>query len=234
MRPAARPNPPEVIERDRLAVSREVAGDKAVARGDDHEALSCWTEALDILTARARSAEAARVAAKMASTEESLGESAAACAHYAQAADLYKLAGDAHRVPMCLNNLAMLHKLSGEVEKASVLLTRALDQASSCYGAVHGETALIATNLGAVLCECGDLVRSEQHHMQALGIRERLFGPTHPEVGLSLGHLAVIYQMRGENERARSFYAAALAILDEFPDLHQAERTILRENLEGL
>jgi tetratricopeptide (TPR) repeat protein len=234
MAQAASLDPPEFVARDKAALSMEVAGDKASARGDEREALSCWGEALEILTSRARAAEAARVASKMAMTEENLGESESACAHYAQAADLYKLAGDKHRVPMCLNNLAMLRKLSGELEEAAVLLGRALDEASRCHGAVHGETALIATNLGAVLCECGDLLGAEQRHIQALGIREQLFGPNHPEVGLSLGHLAVIHQMHGHHERARTFYTSALAILEEFPQLHQAERSILRENLEGL
>jgi len=234
MAAGAPPNHPEFVARDKAALSMEVAGDKASSRGDDREALSCWGEALEILTSRGRSADAARVASKMAMTEENLGESESACAHYAQAADLYKLAGDLHRVPMCLNNLAMMRKLSGELEEASVLLGRALEEASRCHGSVHGETALIATNLGAVLCECGDLLGAEQRHMQALGIREQLFGPNHPEVGLSLGHLAVIHQMHGDHERARSFYTAALEILDQFPRLHETERTILRENLEGL
>ncbi len=234
MAQAASPESPEFVARDKAALSMEVAGDKASSRGDEREALSCWAEALEILTSRARSAEAARVASKMATTEENLGESESACAHYAQAADLYNLAGDQPHVPMCLNNLAMLRKLSGELEEASILLTRALEESSRCHGSVHGETALIATNLGAVLCECGDLLGAEQRHMQALGIREQLFGPNHPEVGLSLGHLAVIHQMHGDHERARSFYTAALEILDQFPRLHETERSILRENLEGL
>ncbi len=220
--------------RAELAVSREVAGDTASARGDEREALSCWAEALEILTDRSKSIEAARVASKMAMVEEGLGEDEAACGHYAQAAEFYRRSGSAHRVPMCLNNLAMLRKATGQIEEATETLTMALDEASRCHGQVHGETALIATNLGAVLCERGDLLGAEQRHMQALGIREQLFGTTHPEVGLSLGHLAVIHQMRGETERARSFYSSALAILDEFPGLHQAERAILRENLAGL
>jgi tetratricopeptide (TPR) repeat protein len=231
---AASPDPPDFVARDKAALSMEVAGDAASSRGDHREALSCWAEALEILAVRARSAEAARVASKMAMTEENLGEPESACAHYAQAADLYKLAGDLHRVPMCLNNLAMLRKVSGDLEEASVLLGRALDEASRCHGSVHVETSLIAANLGAVLCECGDLLGAEQRHTQALGIREQLFGPNHPEVGLSLGHLAVIHQMHGDHERARSFYAAALQILDQFPRLHEAERAILRENLKGL
>ena len=234
MAPAASPNSPEFIERDHASLSLEVAGDKAASRGDDREALSCWAESLGILTDRAKSADAARVASKMAMTEENLGDAQDACAHYAQAADLYRLAGEKPRVPMCLNNLAMLQKLSGDLEEAAVLLSRALDEASLCHGSLHEETALIATNLGAVLCQSGDLLGAEQCHIQALGIREQLFGPTHPEVGLSLGHLGVLHQLRGDHDGALRFYSSALAILDEFPRLHEAERAILRENLAGL
>lgn len=234
MAPAASPNSPEFIERDHASLSLEVAGDKAASRGDDREALSCWAESLGILTDRAKSADAARVASKMAMTEENLGDAQDACAHYAQAADLYQLAGEKPRVPMCLNNLAMLQKLSGDLEEAAVLLSRALDEASLCHGSLHEETALIATNLGAVLCQSGDLLGAEQCHMQALGIREQLFGPTHPEVGLSLGHLGVLHQLRGDYDGAHRFYCSALAILDQFPRLHEAERAILRENLAGL
>jgi tetratricopeptide (TPR) repeat protein len=220
--------------RAELALSREVSGDAAAARGDKREALSCWAEALEILTERSKSTEAARVSSKMAMEEEELGDSEAACGHYAQAAEFYRRSGMAHRVPMCLNNLAMLRKATGHVEEAAATLALALEEASQCHGQLHGETALIATNLGAILCERGDLLGAEQRHMQALGVREQLFGTTHPEVGLSLGHLAVIHQMRGETERARSFYSSALAILDEFPSLHEAERAILRENLAAL
>lgn len=234
MAPAASPNSPEYVERDHASLALEVAGDKAASRGDQREALSCWAESLGTFTDRAKSADAARVAAKLAVIEESLGDTQSACAHYAQAADLYQLAGDKHRVPLCLNNLAMLRKLCGDLEEAAVLLGRALDEASHCHGSTHGETALIASNLGAVLCECGDLLGAEQRHMQALGIREQLFGPTHPEVGLSLGHLGVLHQMRGDREGAGRFYTSALAILNEFPQLHEPERAIFRENLAGL
>jgi hypothetical protein len=44
----------------------------------------------------------------------------------------------------------------------------------------------------------------------------------------------VLHQMRGDHEGARRFYTSALAILDEFPGLHETERTILRENVAGL
>ena len=216
------------------AMAREVEGDEFAAEGDEQAALSCWQDALEIFAESAMHAAAARVAVKMAVAAENSGEAEQACSHYARAAELYKMAGEASRVPMCLNNQAMLCKMCGNLDEAVVLLSRALEEASHCHGGVHVETALIATNLGAVLCECGDLLGAEQRHMQALAIREHLFGATHPEVGLSLGHLAVIHQMNGESSRARSFYASALAILDEFPELHEAERTILRENLAGL
>jgi tetratricopeptide (TPR) repeat protein len=225
---------PEPTGREQSALSLELAGDREADGGHGREALSCWGRALEILAAGGRPSEAARVASKMAVAEENLGEAEAAGVHYVQAADLYRIAGDQHRIPICLNNLAMLRQRAGRVEEAAVLLRRALEEASRCHGSVHGETALIATNLGTVLCACGDLLGAEQCHMQALGIREQLFGPAHPEAGLSLGHLGVIHQMRGDPGRARSFYTSALAILAEFPQLHQAERDILSENLAGL
>lgn len=223
-----------LAERDKLAVARETSGDEAAARGDQAEALSCWGEALAILQERGQSSVVARVATKMAVVEESLGHADDACTHYAQAADAHVHAGELHHVPMCLNNLAMLRKLAGKSEKAAETLRRALAQCARCHGEHHHETALIASNLGAVLAECGDLVGAVQSHMEALRVREGLYGPTHPEVGLSLGHLAVAHQLSGEEDKARRHYEAALAILGEFPGLHSAEREVLEANLAEL
>ncbi|MBJ7258991.1 MAG: tetratricopeptide repeat protein [Chthoniobacterales bacterium] len=221
-------------DRDEFATTRETCGDAAASRDDHTEALSCWGESLAILQERGRGTAAARVATKMAAVEESLGRADEACAHYAQAADAHLLGGEVHLVPMCLNNLAMLRKLAGESEESAEILRRALGQCTLCHGEHHHETALIASNLGAVLAECGDLLGAAQAHMEALRVREGLYGPTHPEVGLSLGHLAVVHQLAGEEEKARRHYAAALAILGEFPGLHSAERAVLQANLDEL
>ena len=220
--------------RDELAVTRERCGDEAAARADHAEALSCWAESLAIRQERGDGAATARVATKMAGVEESLGRADEACAHYAQAADAHQLAGEKHRVPMCLNNLAMLRKLAGDLEEAAELLRRALAQCARCHGENHQETALIASNLGAVLAECGDLLGAVQAHMEALRIREGRYGPTHPEVGLSLGHLAVAHQLGGDEEKARRHYEAALSILGEYPGVHTAERAVLQANLDEL
>lgn len=216
------------------AVAREVLGDEAAAGPDPSAALAAWNEALTAYLAAGASTEAARVALKLASCEENGGLPDQAALHYRQAADCYRAAGEVHRVPMCLNNLAMLRKLTGDMDAASELLVEALETALACHGHDHQETALIAANLGSIMCERGDLLAAEQHHIQALRIREQMFGPTHPEVGLSLGHLAVIHHIRGDLKRARSFYHSSLAILDEFPSLHEGERMILRANLQEL
>jgi tetratricopeptide (TPR) repeat protein len=222
------------VERSEKALSRELAGDSASQRGDATEAVSCWQEALEILEDRMSFAAAARVACKMAAVEESSGHLESACAHYTQAADWCRLAGEVYRVPMYLNNLAMLRKMAGELEEAAGIFRRALDEAARCHGEMHAETALIAGNLGALLCESEDLVGAEQMHMQALHIREHLHGPTHPDVGLILGHLGVVHQMRGDSSKAQRHYEAALTILNEFPGLHEEERQVLRANLAEL
>lgn len=223
-----------LTERDELAVVRETDGDKAAAQGENIEALSCWAEALAIREERGNRAAEARIATKMAAVEETLGRADAACAHYAQAAEAHRQAGEVRYVPMCLNNLAMLRKLAGDLEDSAALLRRALADCTLCHGENHLETALIASNLGAVLAENGDLVGAVQAHMEAMRVREKLYGPTHPEVGLSLGHLAVVHQLQGSDDVARRHYEAALAILGEFPELHIAERDVLRANLDEL
>jgi len=232
--PTSRQPVPVSVERSEKALSRELAGDSASQRGDATEALSCWQEALEILEDRMSFAAAARVACKMAAVEESSGHLESACAHYTQAADWCRLAGEVYRVPMYLNNLAMLRKMAGELEEAAGIFRRALDEAARCHGEMHAETALIAGNLGALLCESEDLVGAEQMHMQALHIREHLHGPTHPDVGLILGHLGVVHQMRGDSSKAQRHYEAALTILNEFPGLHEEERRVLRANLAEL
>lgn len=223
-----------LAERDELAMMREMEGDAAASRGDRVEALSCWGEALVILQERQRAAEVARVATKMAAAEESLGQAEEAGLHYELAADAYVRAGETEQAPMCLNNLAMLRKLSGASGEAAKILRRALNMGARLHGDNHREMALIASNLGAVLAECGDFPGAIQAHMEALGVREYLYGPAHPEVGLSLGHLAVAYQLTGEVDKARRHYEAALAILGEFPGVHSAEREVLQANLAEL
>ncbi len=212
----------------------EIAGDEALAAGALSEAVVQWGGALEFYTERSMNAEAARSAAKMAEIEERLGDLDGACVHYGLAADLFKKSGKAYRVPTCLNNQAMLFKAAGEHGEAVRLLELALEEASCCHGLIHTETALLAANLGTVLCECGDLAGAEQRHMQALGIREQLYGASHPDVGLSLGHLGVIHQMRGDAVRARRFYASALSVLNEFSDVYSAERDVFRGNLAAL
>jgi tetratricopeptide (TPR) repeat protein len=220
--------------RDELAAVREACGDEAAVRGDFAEAISCWEESLAILQARALDASEARVATKLAAAEEASGLITEACARYAQAAEAYLRSGEVHLAPMCLNNLAMLRQTAGAPEEAAGILRRALAQCRSCRGDFHTETALISSNLGAVLADLRDLVGAVEAHMEALRIRESLYGPAHPEVGLSLGHLAASHQLAGDEDKARRHYESALAVLAEFPDLHNAEREVLRANLEEL
>lgn len=215
-------------------LAAEIAGDDAFSHGALPKAAAHWREALEIYNAQFFYAETARVATKLADAEERLGDGENACTHYGMAAEFFKKSGKPYRVPTCLNNQAMLLKAMGKLEDAACLLERALKEASSCHSDIHTETALLAANLGTVLYELGDLAGAEQRHMQALVIREQLYGATHPDVGLSLGHLAVIHQMHGNIPTAKRFYESSLAILDEFPDLHRAEREVLRENFRAL
>lgn len=189
---------------------------------------------MELFVEAASTPNAARVATKLAMFEELAGKTAEARLHYAQAVDWYRASGDRAHIPMCLNNLGMLHKSAGHLEEARALFHEGLDEAIALHGPNHPEVALLASNLGVALTELGDLGGAEQRHMQALGIREALYGANHPDVALSMGNLAVVYHMRGDLRKAAAFYEGAIEILEKFPGINPAEKAILKQNRASL
>lgn len=57
--------------------------------------------------------------------------------------------------------------------------------------------------------------QAEPLFLRALQIREKRFGPTHPNVARSLARLAQLYQASGQSERAEPLFARALPILEQ-------------------
>lgn len=62
----------------------------------------------------------------------------------------------------------MRGKITGQTEESAEILRRALSHCARCHGDNHPETALIASNLGAVLSECGDLLGAAQANLDEL------------------------------------------------------------------
>jgi Tetratricopeptide repeat len=79
-----------------------------------------------------------------------------------------------------------------------------------------------------------DFLQAEGFHMQALAIREKCFGTTHPEVAQSMANLAVVYHATGNHQKALAFYAGALTIYSRFRGADDPEMRTVMSNRDAL
>jgi tetratricopeptide (TPR) repeat protein len=69
-------------------------------------------------------------------------------------------------------------------------------------------------NEGLLLLKLGEHDRAGALLERAVELEERVLGPEHPDVGLSLTHLAAVHHHRGDHDRAAALARRALAILE--------------------
>ena len=91
-----------------------------------------------------------------------------------------------------LELLCRLHGNLGRLDRARPLCEEALLLRTKLGDTDSAELALVLTGLGTVEQDDGDLGPAEEHFRRALAIREKLFGPVHPEVAEAVNNLAVL------------------------------------------
>ncbi len=71
--------------------------------------------------------------------------------------------------------------------------------------------------------------------LQALRLKEALYGPAHPDVAATLKDLVDVYRAQGKSAEARACYARAVAILEKAigPDLPDLAESLERSGLGG-
>ena len=67
-------------------------------------------------------------------------------------------------VAASLNNLGLVYKNLGDLEKAEEHFLEALEIKISCYGDSHPDVALSLNSLGVVYATLGDLKKAEVHY----------------------------------------------------------------------
>ena len=77
----------------------------------------------------------------------------------------------------------------------------------------HAEAGL--NNLAALHQAKGNCAEAERLYRSALAIKEKVCGPEHPEVGVTLNNLAVLCKSLGKYDEAGQLYRQALAILEK-------------------
>jgi tetratricopeptide (TPR) repeat protein/predicted Ser/Thr protein kinase len=79
-------------------------------------------------------------------------------------------------------------------------------------GSPDDQRAQLLNNLGLLLLRQGDHAGARSRHEEALALRRRLHGESHPDVAQSLSNLGNVAYRMGESSQAMAHYEAALAI----------------------
>jgi len=115
----------------------------------------------------------------------------------------------------CLNNLALLLQVQGDLAGARPLFGRALAIREKALGPEHPHTVLILNNLASLLVNQGDFAGARPLLERALAIREKVLGPEHPDTATSLNNLAALLLNQGDLSGARPPFELALAIREK-------------------
>ncbi|KAL0122087.1 hypothetical protein PUN28_007095 [Cardiocondyla obscurior] len=97
--------------------------------------------------------------------------------------------------------------------KSENLHLSALEMSKTAFGERNVQTAKHYGNLGRLYQSMRKFPEAEAMHLKAIGIKEELLGPDDYEVGLSIGHLASLYNFHMSRYRdAEKLYHRSIAI----------------------
>jgi CHAT domain-containing protein/Tfp pilus assembly protein PilF len=163
----------------------------------------------------------------------SAGREAVAQELLARALDLQEKAGAALNIEVpaignTLTNMAILAHHRGELERAVELNRRAcalVEKAAKTPE--HYAVAQCVHNLGLVHLSRGDLPAAKEHLERANGVWQRVLGPEHPRLTISLNGIATYHEAKGEIDKA-------LAVLERSADLNDRDLDlVLASGSEG-
>ncbi|XP_024877591.1 amyloid protein-binding protein 2 [Temnothorax curvispinosus] len=97
--------------------------------------------------------------------------------------------------------------------KSECLHLSALEMSKTAFGERNVQTAKHYGNLGRLYQSMRKFQEAEAMHLKAIGIKEELLGPDDYEVGLSIGHLASLYNFHMNRYRdAEKLYHRSISI----------------------
>ena len=118
-----------------------------------------------------------------------------------------KLAGQVlTRRARALWELGRFHEARRDLSRALPYFRRAADTLWEARSLTA--RAFVFLGLGLPARAATDFARAEELMKQALAIREKVLGPEHPDVAVSLSNLASLYDEMGEPDRAETHRAA--------------------------
>lgn len=104
-------------------------------------------------------------------------------------------------------------KAAKRLKTAERLHINALRLSINAYGELNVQTSKHYGNLGRLYQTMKRFEDSENMHLKAIQIKEAILGPNDPEVALSIGHLASLYNYdMNEFDKAEPLYLRSVAV----------------------
>ncbi len=219
----------EAAFRESLAIQRELFGNEnaqvAITIGNlasvvqnggkPARALPLFNEAIGVMT-RAKGAEhpdTLRLEANLATAYSDLGRDVEAepIAKRVLAMRKASLSPNHPDVVTAINNLAAVSERLGREQEAEALYREAIAVART-GGGDPSQLATTISGLATNLGEQGRYAEALQLHQQALELRRKLFGDSHPDVAISLSNIGFVLGRQGDHGAANKSLAAAVAI----------------------
>lgn len=181
---------------------------KAVARGNDPDAMNCYGQFLRVIGRF----EQAKVVIRMAE-------------------EWAKQTKNDYWLGVSLNSLSGLYHDKGEFSQAHQLARRALEILEEACGASHTRVAHSLDHIGAALLAQGEFAKANQLFQRAYEIRKASLLADDPDLARSLNNLASTARQKSDFTSAEPLYREALELLNKSPNARQSEIT---RSLHGL
>ena len=101
-------------------------------------------------------------------------------------------------------------------------------------GAYHADLATCLNNLAELYRAQRHYAKAEPLALQALAMREHLFGPDHADVAASLNTLALLYVAQAQYGKAEPLYVRAIATGEQTLGTDHGGMAVLLENYAAL
>ncbi|MBI4748593.1 MAG: CHAT domain-containing protein, partial [Acidobacteria bacterium] len=95
--------------------------------------------------------------------------------------------------------------------------------AAEAYGAESAQYASAILQVGEINYRVRNLPKAESSYVQALALREKLFGPDHEEVSIVLNNLALLYKAKREFDKAVGTAQRSIAIIEKVVGLNHPQ-----------
>lgn len=141
---------------------------------------------------------------------------------------------DDPKLPLILNNLAVIQTDFHEYRKAEELLRRTLSACEDLHGPGSIEFAIALNNLAQVLESQKDYAQASPIFQKAVGILENLGPRAARDLAGTLANLGHMYHQQNRNEEAERTELRALALADSNPPLDAPLRATILQNLGNI